>query len=633
MIKIHNTLQPSLLALASTVLLCMAVAEATAVPLPGQGLTQLFKPACGLALVLLIVGGRRLAPAVFVGSLLSSLLAGDALPAALAQALGTVTAAWVSCVFLQRQTAFDKDHPNFKIVQHVLLWACGVGAGAGALTASMGLLLSGQIAPAAWPGHLLQEWLGCSLGCLLIPPLVLSYRGALHFPKPLRRVKEGILVWLLAVVSAVVIFGNTHNPLLAPLTNVYGMFLFVSWSGLRLGMLSTTTLLCIIALQALWGSYQGTGFFAHDIATHQGFGYWSFMMILSVVGLSLAAYMAERRRLGSALLVAAIAFECQEGMLITDAQGTILQANQSFVQMSGYEVAEVLGKTPHFMLRPADATPDVPVPQTALDFAPHQAVQSKVWLQRKSGEVYPAWTTLSPVQDPQGHTTHYVVTLTDITSLHQLETRRRQREQAQRDTLVQEVHHRIKNNLQGIMGMLHTLGHQHPELHGPITQVIGQIHSISVIHGLQGHANADRVQLCELTRAVAASIESLWHTPIHVDIPVPWQACRINPAEAVPVALVLNELMLNAVKHGGKEHQGVQVTLRKGGQADHVHITIANPGRWPATPPPHRGGQSLVSALMPRSGVTLTHTQLANQAVLHLEFSPPVIHLETAPAP
>ena len=156
MIKTHNTQQPSLLALVGTVLLYMVVAETTAVPPPGQGLTQLFQPACGIALALLIVGGLRLAPAVFVGSLLSSLLAGYAPPAALAQALGAVTAACVSCVLLRRQVGFDRDHPNFKVVQQVLLWVCGAGAGAGALTASTALMLSGQIAPASWSGHLLQ---------------------------------------------------------------------------------------------------------------------------------------------------------------------------------------------------------------------------------------------------------------------------------------------------------------------------------------------------------------------------------------------------------------------------------------------------------------------------------------------
>ena len=633
MARKHNAPQPSLLALAGAALLYMVLAETTATPLPGQGLEQLLQPASGLALVLLIVGGRQLAPALFMGSLFSGLLAGDAPLAALAQALGTITAAWVSCVLLLRQPDFDRDHPNFKTIQYMLLWVCGVGAGAGAVVESTGGVLVGAIAPSAWTAHVLHWWLSCALGSLLIAPVAMSYRRTLRFAEPLRRMNEGILVWVLTMVCAIAIFGNTQIPLLAPLANVYWMFLFVSWSGARVGLLSTTGLLCMIALQALWGTYQRTGFFARDIATSHGFGYWSFMMILAVVGLSLAAYMTERRRQKAALRVAAIAFECQEGMLITDEHSVILQANQSFLHMSGYEAPEVLGKTPHFLQPSANALPGTPAPHRALDFTPRQALQSREWLRRKSGEVYPAWITLSPVKDLQARTTHYVITMIDITSQQEQEAQRRQLELAQRDALVQEVHHRIKNNLQGIMGMLRTLDRDHPDLHAPINQVIGQIHSISVIHGLQGRANAEQVRLCELTSAVAAGIESLWHTPIVVDIPTPWQTCRIAPAEAVPVALVLNELILNAVKHGGKEHQDVQVTLRKGAQADHVLITIANPGHWPAIPPPPRGGQSLVSALMPRSGATLTHTQLSHWAVLRLEFSPPVIHLESAPAP
>ena len=274
---------PSLLAMAGTVLFYMAVAEATAMPLPGQGLEQLLQPASGLALVLLVVGGQQLAPALFIGSLLSGLLAGSAPLAALAAALGTVTAAWLSCALLLRQPDFDKDHPNFRIIRHVLLWVCGAGAGAGALVASTGLLLAGEIAPSAWTEHLLHWWLGCSLGSLLIAPMALSYRRTLCFPEPLRHVGEGILVWLLAMACAVAIFGSTHNPVLASLANAYWMFLFVTWSGVRLGLLSTTALLCMIALQALWGTYQRTGFFARDIAVNHGFGYWSYMVILAVV--------------------------------------------------------------------------------------------------------------------------------------------------------------------------------------------------------------------------------------------------------------------------------------------------------------------------------------------------------------
>ena len=102
--------------------------------------------------------------------------------------------------------------------------------------------------------------------------------------------------------------------------------------------------------------------FARDIATNHGFGYWSYTMILSVVGLSLAAYIAERRRQKAALRVAAIALNAREGMLITDEQAVILQANQSFLRMSGYEASEVLGKTLHFLQPAAGTLPDSPEP-------------------------------------------------------------------------------------------------------------------------------------------------------------------------------------------------------------------------------------------------------------------------------
>ncbi len=616
--------QPTLLAQLGAALLYLAVAEATALPLPGHALGVLLQPASGIALVLLILGGTALAPALFFGSLLGSLLAGDAPLAALAQAMGALTAAWVACVLLLRQPDFDTRHPSFKIVQQVLLRVCGAGAGAGALTASTGLVLAGHIAPDSWGTQLVHCWLGSSLGMLLTAPLALSYLRSLRFPEPLRRVDEGILVWVAAMACAVAVFGNTQNPGLAPLTNAYWMFLFVIWSGARLGLLSTMALLCVIALQALWGTYQRTGFFADDLAAHQGFGYWSFMMILTVTGLSLSAYMTERRRQKAALQVAAIAFECQEGMLVTNAQGVILQANQSFLRSSGYALQEVLGRTPHFLLAPPAGEAQVS-PDETFSFTPRHNLQRCEWHQRKSGETYPVRTTLSPVRDPHARITHYVLTLTDITDQRAQEERQRTMEQAHRKALVQEVHHRIKNNLQGVMGMLRTLDHKHPRLHGAINQVIGQVHSIAVIHGLQGSTTADQVRLGDLICAVAGGVESLWHTPIHVDTALGWQNCHITPTEAVPVALVLNELILNAVKHGGKSQQDVRIRLDDGQQPGSIRITIANPGHWPPTAAESHGGLGLVAALMPRSGARMTRIQKGEWAVLHLDLAPPVI--------
>lgn len=620
------------LALVAATLLYMAVAGMASSAQHGQGLSPLLCPSSGLALALLLMGGPQMAASVLAGSLLTQAASGTPPDQAIIEAGATAASAALGAWLLRRTPDFDAQCGTFTGCRMLFVSGCCIGAGTGALGGSTGLLLSGHLDMAYWGTHALRWWMGDALGILLVAPLILSWRYRLQSSTTQQRIPEGALAYVLTFVACLAIFSDWHSEALDPVANAYWTFLFITWVGVRLGMFGTVGLLCMIALQALWGTHQHKGFFARDIAGSQGFGYWSYMMILTLVGMSLAAYMAERRRQRAALRVAAIAFECQEGILVTDARSTILQANQSFLRTSGYARHEVLGRTPHFLLAPPDAAPEAPPPSGA-DFAPAQNLQRREWHRRRSGETYPVWITLSPVRDHHARITHYVLTLTDITDQRAQEEQRRQMEQAHREALVREVHHRIKNNLQGVMGMLRTLDHKHPRLHGPINQVIGQVHSIAVIHGLQGSTTADRVRLGDLICAVAGGIESLWDTPIHVDTPHWWQGCHITPAEAVPVALVLNELILNAVKHGGKSQQDVRIRLHNGPQPGSVQITIANPGRWPEPAAPSQGGLSLVTALMPRSGARMTRTQKGDWAILQLELAPPVIQLESAITP
>ncbi|MBA4112739.1 MAG: histidine kinase [Verminephrobacter sp.] len=620
------------LALIAAALLYMVVAGTAATTQHSQGLSQLLSPASGLALALLLMGGPRMAASVLIGSLLTQ--AASAMPPdrAIIEALAATTAATLGAFLLRKQPDFKTQCATFTGWRMLFALGCCVGGGAGALVGSTGLLLIGQIGVTDWAPHALRWWMGDALGIVLVTPLILSWRHKLQRSTTQQRIPEGVLAYTLTFLAGQAIFSSWHNELLAPVANAYWMFLFITWVGVRLGMFGTVGLLCMIALQALWGTSQRTGFFARDLDGSQGFGYWSYMMILTLVGMSLATYMAERRRQRAALRVAAIAFECQEGILVTDVRSVIVQANLAFLRISGYTRYEVLGQTPHFLLAPPEAAPDA-APSASPDFAPPHNQQRREWHRRKSGEIYPVWITLSPVRDHHERITHYVLTLTDITDLRQQEEQRRQMEQAHRDALVQEVHHRIKNNLQGIMGMLRTLDQKHPRLHGPINQVISQVHSIAAIHGLQGSTTADRVRLSDLVCAIAGGIESLWGTPIHVDTPHWWQACYIIPSEAVPVALVLNELIVNAVKHGGKAQQDVRVRLHDGLQAGSVQITISNPGRWPPTAAESPGGLGLVAALMPRHGAQLTRAQRGDWAVLHLELAPPIIHIEPSDDP
>ncbi|QIL43199.1 PAS domain-containing protein [Acidovorax sp. HDW3] len=430
---------------------------------------------------------------------------------------------------------------------------------------------------------------------------------------------ETLLVYALALTVGLVAFWDWWDALLWPLGNAYWLFLFVTWAGVRLGWWGTTGLLLLIGLQAGWGTQQGLGFFARDLNSGVWLGYASYMLILALVGWSLAGYLAALRRQKADARIAAIAFECQEGLLITDAQGRILRANQAFQTLSGHDCTQVVGQMPHFLLAHGSAEP-----------LPWAALQRQEWHRRRSGERYPVWFTRTPVLGGRGQVTHYVLTMTDLSDWRAQRAQRRQRELQLRSALVREVHHRIKNNLQGISGMLQTLALRYPALREPLTEATGQVQSIAVLHGLQGRGHAEQVQLCELLRDVAQGVGALWGLPLAFDLDDCCHTCTLLSSEAVPLALIVHELLVNAIKHGGQQAQDVSMALAPGAQPGHMLITISNPGQWPAQgPQPAQVGLELVAALMPRHGAALQLRQEGARALAELQLQPPVLQLPT----
>jgi PAS domain S-box-containing protein len=332
----------------------------------------------------------------------------------------------------------------------------------------------------------------------------------------------------------------------------------------------------------------------------------------------------------SDLRVAAAAFECQAGFVVLDEHGKMLRVNQAFSQMTGYTQPEVQGKTLNILnsVRHTTAFYD----HFWHDHIPPGGLLREIWMRRQTGEDFLAQVTQTVVKNAQGQRTHYVVNFTDITRIHWQEERRLQNEALLRNALVREVHHRIKNNLQGITGLLRQFAQTHPATAEPIAQAISQVQGISVIHGLQGRNNTSTVRLCELTQAIAAEAEILWQTAMAVTMDLAAQTCLVTEKEAVPVALILNELVLNAVKHGGKAQGKVGITLRLGAQPDTVDIHIHNAGQLSALPTPpglHQSGLKLITALMPPEGARLCRRQEDDLVSTVLTLSPPVIFFKT----
>ncbi len=122
----------------------------------------------------------------------------------------------------------------------------------------------------------------------------------------------------------------------------------------------------------------------------------------------------QRKRSEKALRIAATAFESQLSMAITDAERAILQVNKAFTDVTGYTVQEVTGQNPRFL---ASGRHD----RGFYEAMWHRINQSgswqgEIWNRRKSGEVFPAWLTITAVKNDAGLATHYVSTFNDITT-------------------------------------------------------------------------------------------------------------------------------------------------------------------------------------------------------------------------
>lgn len=176
------------------------------------------------------------------------------------------------------------------------------------------------------------------------------------------------------------------------------------------------------------------------------------------------------------LLLQSIALEQSPSpIIITDLKGDILYANKSFTAVSGYPLAEVLGRNPRVLrsgLTPRHTYTDMWKALTS-----GQAWSGELINRRKTGEIYWVESHVSPVTDASGTTTHYVATQMDITErklaaeqLHnlnisleqQVEARTRElvsaKEQAidashAKSQFLSNMSHEIRTPLNSVLGM------------------------------------------------------------------------------------------------------------------------------------------------------------------------------------
>ncbi|OFV84255.1 MAG: hypothetical protein A2W26_09285 [Acidobacteria bacterium RBG_16_64_8] len=252
-------------------------------------------PPTGIALAALLIFGTELWPGVALGVLLGFVLTGAPWRLAVGITIGNTLEAVAAVYLLRRAVRF---HNAIDHIQDVVGLA-GVSLVAAAISASIGastLMLSQSADPGALGGIWITWWIGDLLGALVVAPAILVWTT----PDPLepgsRRLAEGgVLLALLAFVTWYV-FGNRPSTGVYHQALIYLLFPFMLWAALRLGQRGSATAIVFVSGIAIWGTVQNYGPFSLQSKNDSLVLLQTFMGVVALTGLFLAAATLERLR-------------------------------------------------------------------------------------------------------------------------------------------------------------------------------------------------------------------------------------------------------------------------------------------------------------------------------------------------
>ncbi|MFM9863800.1 MAG: sensor histidine kinase [Micropepsaceae bacterium] len=206
-------------------------------------------------------------------------------------------------------------------------------------------------------------------------------------------------------------------------------------------------------------------------------------------------------------------------------------------------------------------------------------------------------------------------TLSDMASAVQERDRSLKEALAQKELLVKEIHHRVKNTLQIVLSLLNLQSSRlrDPDAKEAIDQARARINTLAVATraidelGLDGGIDLKPL-LMEAIEQVQRSAEE---THTNVTVSVDLATCKVSGDTAIPLMLFVNEAVTNAYSHGYPEPESggrISISLRPAGDA-RMDLVITDEGRGFGTQQPHADtgvGNRLMQALAQQVSGTMT---------------------------
>jgi two-component sensor histidine kinase len=163
------------------------------------------------------------------------------------------------------------------------------------------------------------------------------------------------------------------------------------------------------------------------------------------------------------------------------------------------------------------------------------------------------------------------------------EERRKERERKIQSAMIQEVHHRVKNNLQTVAAVLRMQirRSQDERVKQVLGDSVGRILSMAVVHEYLSREEGQAINVREVTQRVIQQTKRGVLSPdkqIRIEL-TEGHNLYLPARQATACALVINELLQNSLEHGYQSQSEGTITVELLDQGDHVRIVVADDGQ------------------------------------------------------
>jgi two-component system, sensor histidine kinase PdtaS len=178
---------------------------------------------------------------------------------------------------------------------------------------------------------------------------------------------------------------------------------------------------------------------------------------------------------------------------------------------------------------------------------------------------------------PQGDHIGALVLLRDVTDL-----RRRDRELVTKDATIREIHHRVKNNLQTVAALLRLQARrmESTSARSALEEAVRRVGSIAIVHETLSQAVEENVDFDEIADRLGSMVTEVSDVGDSVRVRREGAFGVLNSGAATALAMVLTEVLQNAVQHGySGDSPGGTIVVSPRRLVGRLHVTVDDDGR------------------------------------------------------